>query len=1207
MGCINSIINFLAGFDVQEKISELETKVLDANALAKKSIRNEEEARVANMNLATLLHDMNEQKVVYMHQVEKMKNRFVEIKQLSDNLKKDRDAIEIQFHESDKNCKGLLKENADLIDKTNDLSKKNLQYQDKLLTINNQKKSLQSQLEDEKIKNKQLAEEIEEVNVNITKQKTLVAGLQIIKVNLEQELQAAKIDREQLQNKLNDSNIEIQYLKKELDEAKVEIQGRTSLPIFSSEEMHLLEVQIQSLEETIQQKDSEINRLENVQNDLKNTLQQLESAYENQQQEKEYLSEKLSYSKRENISLKEKCNELEKKIQQLYVIEDKVDKVESVFEENIENDRDTIVKGNERVNNLERLSSGRKAEEAIKLSDGTIVDDKDFPEIINDSNNEIFRSIRQVYDEKDEAIDANKYFENSTAAEIALRSRILSEAYMEGHTAWKCGCCKEPVKIAHRLQTLFFIHAKRQSDVPCLWRNLSGGDRKVIVDSPVNDGKPKSQELKELIFSVLDSEESRSKGVSNVYMDKIMHGNTGYMKWRRPDISFIYQGRMCVLELQKKDHYTDFIVDRDRFYRLNGVQVLWIFGSDSDISYEYMRGLNYKETLFDNHRNVFVFDKEAQRESEKKQELILKCNWLNQNDEWEYRMEVSGCNGILVSLDQLTYDDEYCKPFYIDANKQYFENHTEDFKEYIESIIDKNKIAELYEKEWINRQSYQEALNQMRESGSRAEAFKEDGLWGFGYNTTQLIAPIFTVEPKYLVSGYYQVCVNSFIGLVDQYAQKVVDWNGVIKCDAMDYDVINQCVLFKRHGKWGVTDLNGEVLIGAKYSSIVPWKSNIYKVKEKKWGLCDINGNSITSCIYDSIGEFIDGKAEAVLVHPDKIWKTLHGYLDGNGKPITLKQTTQIDNCVIIEEFELYGLVSSNQTVILPVEYDNIMFWATGLYKVQRHEKWGIFSTVNMDFVLDIEYNSIDDLRNGKAKIVKGGEYSLIDKYGREIVEYSINLQDGWKKTMIAGKWGIENKDGIEVVKHQYDEIGSFRSRLIGVINNHIIKLDADYNYPIALKGRFVKEEEKKYILNIAGVLCGLSKKSCLDMNKRDLFDDNKECCNLAFADLIFGKSLYNLRVITERNLKKTMSKGDKDSDFSLGETLTGVVESCRLNNKKVSRLLVHFIDGRRTNVARRMFRDSKKDIASYRIETEITLRKIGFDDENDQTVWEIL
>lgn len=55
-----------------------------------------------------------------------------------------------------------------------------------------------------------------------------------------------------------------------------------------------------------------------------------------------------------------------------------------------------------------------------------------------------------------------------------------------------------------------------------------------------------------------------------------MHGNTGYMKWRRPDISFIYQGRMCVLELQKKDHYTDFIVDRDRFYRLNGVQVLWI-------------------------------------------------------------------------------------------------------------------------------------------------------------------------------------------------------------------------------------------------------------------------------------------------------------------------------------------------------------------------------------------------------------------------------------------------------------------------------------------------------------------------------------------------------------------------------------------------------------------------------------------------------
>ena len=198
-------------------------------------------------------------------------------------------------------------------------------------------------------------------------------------------------------------------------------------------------------------------------------------------------------------------------------------------------------------------------------------------------------------------------------------------------------------------------------------------------------------------------------------------------------------------------------IDRDVFFRLNDIQILWVFGSDSDTSYEYMRKVNYKNTMFDNHRNVFVFDKEAQAKSEEEQILYLKCNWLNDDDSWHFRIENTGTNGRLVNIEELTYDDEYCKPFFFDANEEYFAKYPEARDAYLATKMSREELKKAIEEKWTRDTNYEEAMANMRQRNLKAIPYCVQGLWGFRFNTTVIIPPIFTVEPKDLFNGYYLV------------------------------------------------------------------------------------------------------------------------------------------------------------------------------------------------------------------------------------------------------------------------------------------------------------------------------------------------------------------------------------------------------------------------------------------------------------------
>uniref|UniRef100_UPI0040250C72 WG repeat-containing protein n=1 Tax=Prevotella sp. TaxID=59823 RepID=UPI0040250C72 len=588
--------------------------------------------------------------------------------------------------------------------------------------------------------------------------------------------------------------------------------------------------------------------------------------------------------------------------------------------------------------------------------------------------------------------------------------------------------------------------------------------------------------------------------------------------------------------------------------------------------------------------------------------MKLKCNWLKEDGNWAYTIEDQGENGRIVGLDELTTDDVYCKPYFTNANELYFKSHEQAHKEFEKThSITNEELAHKTEEAWTESDEYQKAIDEMKAHSLSATAFTIKGLWGFKYGTTVLIAPVFTQKPIEINDGNYQVYQDGKFGIVNKYAQKIIDWNIALDCDAVKYDQANKRIFFEKDRLWGVADNNGNILIQPEYKEVCNWSEKIYRVKKRQWGLIDINNALVLHCHFSSIGELTDGRALVKRAHPKDVLRTVSGYINGEGCPIISQEIRQVDANSAILELGLWGLKGLDGREIIPCQYDSIEYWSDSLYKVELNNKWGIIRIPQGDYLLKIEYDRIDNLKEGKATILKGSIIRSIDKDGNDVVQESIPLKGGLLKTKISGKWGIVDNNGNISIPHSYDEIGSFRSRLIGIINQHVIKLNADYDYPIHVCGKFLSSEIGWINVDIAGVKCRVNKINMMKYNVQSLFGSNNECRILAFMNINFGNKQYNLRVLPKNKLNITLSHGDKDSDFSIGETLVGTVKASKRNNRKISRLMVKFDDGRKTKVTRQLFIRSHQDITFYKIGSKIKLRKVGFNDEFDQTIWKIL
>lgn len=956
----------------------------------------------------------------------------------------------------------------------------------------------------------------------------------------------------------------------------------------------------------------------------------------------------------------------------------------------------------------------------------------DFPVIENDNvYSQTSRLIDKVFNHRSNSfITANDIFLHKSVEEISRMRFELEEAARTGVPYLTCPCCRNMVKISSRSigfglkskEVQFFTHAVK--NVPC---DLKRDNSYTLT---IDDGETGEndlsylKELRNLLANSLRSEISLNKGLSNVEDGVYIHSDElPIMKRRLADVTARYNDIDIVFELVTPTTHVARVHDRDIFYLINNKQVFWIFGLESIVDYNELRRSVSKDIFFTNKRNVFVFDLEAQEESKRRGELMLKCNWLDEEGAWYYQVEKNGKNGILISLDQIHFEQDSCRPYFYDADEPFYLKHPTAERPL---KLSREKLKEDIIEAWNYEQERKLAIERMLRENRSVEAFFDGQKWGFKFDETIFIEPVFDSKPL-MLGDFAKVERNGKFGVVNRYGEyrlqaeydNIVllqngyilyaskgNWNlfGIIDpltLYAADDEVIVSTIsqssdiyhliikkhlfdgqqpeefyfvgneIFKRNsnsGKWslwqsngekvtdiswdsleftsddtikvssngrnqllaldgtvieeqkyksesklangysivetfdeywGIVDSNGLEKVLPLYDAIVAIDDNFLKAKRgNKWGVISSTGQVIAAPLYSSIDSF-DGKY-FVVTKPDETrgWGHLTGKLDYNGNPVS-ETVSQVQNGVAItKSFEKFGL-EANGNVFIPHIYDYLSKWDNDKYIAQKDNNFGIIDCHNK-VLLNFEYSSITPLKEGKSTVKKGYSQHDIDGNLKIVEDIVINLQEGYKKVKLGGKWGVLNPKGQVIVEYLYDEITTFRGRLVGIINGRLIKLNAYYPYRLAMKAKNIGIVESRDLIYSGGVK--------FQNFKRRISPQKDQEISVALINWTTTMK-YPIVLPYDKDKHTVRAKHvDKPTDFMIGDSFDVKVKSIIKGSTKNKRKGVGIVlpNGLKSYIFKKDFFTFGIDIETINIGDSFHVTKLGFDEELDRTQWRV-
>ena len=697
-------------------------------------------------------------------------------------------------------------------------------------------------------------------------------------------------------------------------------------------------------------------------------------------------------------------------------------------------------------------------------------------------------------------ISARDFFAQPENAIFKVRTELQKSIYLR-KPKLVCKYCRQAVKISGRKiergKASFFSHFKDSDE--CDYKTTTGRTRRDINREKYarcNEGE-RHKRLKTKIAELLEM----TPGVSDVKVEKNIIGNHPILNWKRPDILASFRGQEIVLELQLSTTFISVIAERDLFYRLNKKFIIWVFNFDEQDEHVNLDNMMAKDIYYNNKMNVFICDREAQKESEERGELILKCNWLKADGSWEYLNENSsnGLGGTFVCLSDLQYDSTY-KPYYFDAEQRYIEAHPE-FQSKISDIEKENKrVLEELDELWRQKQ---EDLKTEDKLERLSEAFELDAIM----KSTQ----------RYVIG--------------------------------------------KKDGKCGLITFDGEIRIAFEYELITPHTGWYEGTKD---GLHDLFDNNYTLL-------------NAGIRRIEKF------------NPIGNKYVKETDGAL------LWGIMKKG-VPLTPACYSQLEIWSSDKIIAMRNGLYCIVDFQGNEILSNYDYISelnADNIANVKCDGCNG----FIDSNCKSLKEKSRRLDNGMEKFLQMDKWGIEREDGSIVVPGKYDEIGSYKDRLVGVSGVSFSIIDENIDADCPVKVEYISRNDRKMLIFKLGKREALM--NLRQQNKaRNLGLQPQNMKELYFSFVNVERSLLYLSAVPVRGEKQQIKIEDKDIPF-------GTIYTGRFLYKKKDGVIIRALNGIK------IFLHSS-NLGKYTVEElekskSITLKKIGYDQFYKKHIWEII
>lgn len=543
------------------------------------------------------------------------------------------------------------------------------------------------------------------------------------------------------------------------------------------------------------------------------------------------------------------------------------------------------------------------------------------------------RTIDTVFDiEETKIISARSFFSQHESVVFKMRKELENAIFLQ-KPRFVCNYCGQMVKISGRKTqrgvARFFSHLRDSDDCDC--KTTTGRSRREIERAKYakcNEGE-RHKFLKSEIAKYLEV----TKGISEVKLESTFKGNHPILRWRRPDVYAKYRGQDVVFELQLSTTFVSVIAERDLFYRMNKTHIIWIFNFDEQAEHVDLTNMMTKDIYYNNHFNIFIFDKEAQKQSAERGELMLKCNWIKPDGNWEYENGNTSDNlgGELISLSDLTFDNAY-KPYYKDAEKDFLAENLFYVKQ-IKSIEDNNKeildrldelwrIEQIKEGEKIKKteERKQEILQDFEASEKKSTTNyiigERRGKLGLLTYDGIIRIPFEYDDIKGHTNWFETKRIDSIDVFDADYNLVVADIKRIEKLG--NNEQLRYAKVVNGDWLWGLMTSKASPITEVLYSKIEIWAEKKYKTEHNGcYSIIREDGSEIISS-YDFIGNLDESNKAEVEKDGYK------GYIDENCHLVDTKEQRLDGGFSKICQVGLWGIKNEDGSIKIPCKYDDL-------------------------------------------------------------------------------------------------------------------------------------------------------------------------------------------------------------------------------------------------------------------------------------------
>ena len=262
----------------------------------------------------------------------------------------------------------------------------------------------------------------------------------------------------------------------------------------------------------------------------------------------------------------------------------------------------------------------------------------------------------------------------------------------------------------------------------------------------------------------------------------------------------------------------------------------------------------------------------------------------------------------------------------------------------------------------------------------------------------------------------------------------------------MDYEQVSNFsdgrAVVRRDNLYGYIDVTGKEVIAPQYFAALDYENGwaIVKSDPQHQGIIGIDGNPITEMKYRRIMRQPNGTS--IYLGQERFY----GLLDEDGKELTeedyrIIQKFEDDLTIVVSKKRKYGVLQKDGKELVPSDsmgYDLIEFVKDGPFIVQLDSLFGLLSRRNT-LLLPIEYEEIKAMNNGLLAVLKDGSKRLTDFSGEFLqkkkaayddvqplnASFSIIVQDGQQ--------GLVDASGAVVANAEYASIVALPNGMVEV------------------------------------------------------------------------------------------------------------------------------------------------------------------------------